>query len=449
MNRRWWLKLVMIGALVLLLLVPLSILRELVSERQWRGQEVAADIAASSSRAQQLIAPLLVIDATATLRRQRTITEAGVTREVEEIIKQPRPRVIAPQSLGVDGDIATERRGRGIFTALLFHSELAIDAQFALPAPPAIEGDLLSYEIDQLRLLIGVGDSRGIRSIQIRVNGSKLAAEPAAEDRGWISDGVQVVLPTAMWKPGQLQTDISLGLSGTDTLAIIPIADETTIALRGEWPHPGFSGAHLPVERIVDDAGFSARWQVSRLASRAQQALQTCQSSDSACSGLAESALSLRLVDPVHRYLLTDRALKYGLLFLVIMFGAVFFLEALRSVEVHPLQYGLTGLAMATFFLLLLALSEHLSFALAYALASVSSAALIAAYMSAVLGGRSRGLAFSALLALLYALLFGVLQSEDYALLLGAVTLFALLASVMLATRHLDWSRVGSDGGKV
>lgn len=449
MNRRWWLKLVMVGALVLLLLVPLSILRELVSERQWRGQEVAADIAASSSRAQQLIAPLLVIDATATLRRQRTITEAGVTREVEEIIKQPRQRVIAPQSLGVDGDIATERRGRGIFTALLFHSELAIDAQFALPAPPAIEGDLLSYEIDQLRLLIGVGDSRGIRSIQIRVNGSKLAAEPAAEDRGWISDGVQVVLPTAMWKPGQLQTDISLGLSGTDTLAIVPIADETTIALRGEWPHPGFSGAHLPVERIVDDAGFNARWQVSRLASRAQQALQACQSSDSACSGLAESALSLRLVDPVDRYLLTDRALKYGLLFLVIMFGAVFFLEALRSVEVHPLQYGLTGLAMATFFLLLLALSEHLSFALAYALASVSSVALIAAYMSAVLGGRSRGLAFSALLALLYALLFGVLQSEDYALLLGAVTLFALLASVMLATRHLDWSRVGSDGGKV
>lgn len=448
MNRRWWVKLGVIGGLVLLLLLPLSILRELVSERQWRGQEVAADIAASSSRAQQLIGPLLVIDATATLRRERLITEGGITREVEDSIKQSRQQVIAPQTLGVDGDIATERRGRGIFTALLFHADLTLEADFALPAPPSIEGDLLAYEVDQVRLLIGVGDSRGIRSIQLSVNGNRLVAEPAAMDREWISDGVQVVLPRSMWQAGPLQTDIALGLSGTGHLSLVPIADQSTIALQGEWPHPGFSGAHLPAERTVDEAGFSARWQVSRLASRAQQALQACQSSDGACSGLAESALSLRLVDPVDRYLLTDRALKYGLLFLVIMFGAVFFLEALRSVDVHPLQYGLTGLAMATFFLLLLALSEHLAFALAYALAGLSSVALIAAYMSAVLGSRARGLAFSALLGLLYALLFGVLQSEDYALLLGAVTLFALLASVMLATRHLDWSRLGTQAGK-
>lgn len=448
MNRRWWMKLLAIGALVLLLLLPLSILRDLVRERQLRGQEVAADIAASSSRAQQLIGPLLVVDATETLRRKRTLVEAGVTREVEETVKQPRQQVIAPQSLDVDGDIATERRGRGIFTALLFHGDLALQADFALPAPPPIEGDLLGHEIDRVRLVIGVGDSRGIRAIEVGVNGSTLLAEPAAIDRGWISDGVQVTLPRVMWQQGRLQTDIALGLSGTESLAVVPIAEASTIALRGEWPHPGFAGAHLPVERTVDDAGFSARWQVSRLASRAQQALQACHATDGGCSGLGESALSLRLVDPVDRYLLTDRALKYGLLFLVIMFGAVFFLEALRSVDVHPLQYGLTGLAMATFFLLLLALSEHLSFGFAYALAGVSSVALIAAYMSAVLGGRSRGLAFSALLALLYALLFGVLKSEDYALLLGAVTLFALLASVMLATRHLDWARLGTSGGK-
>ena len=444
MNRRWWLKLGMIGGLILLLLLPLSALRGLVVERQWRGQEVAADIAASSSRSQQLLGPLLVIDATATLRHRRVVTENGVMREVEESVKEPRRLVVAPQSLSIGGDIATERRGRGIFTALLYHSELDFDAAFALPEPPVLEGDLLDYRLDRMRLLIAVGDSRGISSSHVTVDGMKLAAEPAESAGGWISEGIQIVLPKGFWSKQAVSVTAELGLTGTDTLSVVPIGDESTVALAGEWPHPGFTGAHLPIERTVSEAGFNARWQVSRLASRAQQALQECHAASTQCDGFSGSALAVRLVDPVDRYLLTERALKYGLLFLVILFGAVFLLEALRNVEVHPLQYGLTGLAMATFFLLLLALSEHLAFGLAYALASISSVALIAAYMSAVLGGRSRGLAFAGLLALLYALLFGVLQSEDYALLLGAVTLFALLASVMLATRHLDWSRAGA-----
>jgi inner membrane protein len=115
---------------------------------------------------------------------------------------------------------------------------------------------------------------------------------------------------------------------------------------------------------------------------------------------------------------------------------------------VHPLQYGLTGLALAIFFLLLLALSEHLGFGGAYALAALGCIGLIATYMGGVLGSRRRGLGFAALLGLLFALLFGLLQSEDYALLIGALALFAALATVMLLTRRLDWYRLGA-GGRV
>jgi len=153
------------------------------------------------------------------------------------------------------------------------------------------------------------------------------------------------------------------------------------------------------------------------------------------------------LVDPVDRYLKTDRAMKYALLFLALVFGAVFFIEVLKGVAVHPLQYGLTGLALAIFFLLLLALSEHLGFGPAYGLAALACVGLIATYMGGVLGSRRRGLGFAGLLGLLFGLLFGLLQSEDYALLIGALALFAALSTVMLLTRRLNWYRL-NDGGR-
>jgi inner membrane protein len=141
---------------------------------------------------------------------------------------------------------------------------------------------------------------------------------------------------------------------------------------------------------------------------------------------------------------MSERALKYALLFLLLVFGAVFFVEVLKRLRVHPMQYALTALALAMFFLLLLSLSEHLGFATAYAIAALACCSLIGIYMAAVLQSRTRGLGFTALLGGLYGLLYGLLQAEDIALLLGSIGLFALLTTVMLATRRLDWNRLGT-----
>ncbi|MGQ0800085.1 MAG: cell envelope integrity protein CreD [Pseudomarimonas sp.] len=443
MGRRWIIKLLTIGGLMLLLLLPMAALRDLVSERQARGMEVAEGIAASSSRAQMLVGPLLLIEATRTLRRERVVTENGSMRSVVESVKVHEQVLVPPTKLLIDGDARSERRGRGVFTSLLYHAQLDVAAQFELPPSPTIEGDLLGYQINAMRLLLGVGDSRGIGSITLEVAGEALEVEPGAAGVAWQTQGLHANLPPALWSERQVSMQIALALSGTDSLAVVPVGGETTVKLRSDWPHPGFAGEHLPSRRDISASGFEADWNISRLASRAQQALASCGANSAECYDLTQTALSVRLVDPVDRYLLTERALKYALLFLALVFGAVFFVEALRQVEVHPIQYGLTGLALAVFYLLLLALAEHIGFALAYLLSALACVAVIAPYMSAVLGDRKRGTGFATLVAALYGLLYGVLQSEDYALLTGALALFALLAGVMLATRRLNWFALG------
>ena len=151
----------------------------------------------------------------------------------------------------------------------------------------------------------------------------------------------------------------------------------------------------------------------------------------------------MSFVDPVDQYLKSERAVKYGFLFILLTFAGFFLLEVLRRFSVHPVQYGLVGLALALFFLLLLSFSEHIGFAAAYAVSAVACVGLITYYVTHVLGSRAHGAGFGAALATLYALLYAILGSEDYALLTGSVLVFALLALVMVLTRRVNWSGVG------
>ena len=114
-------------------------------------------------------------------------------------------------------------------------------------------------------------------------------------------------------------------------------------------------------------------------------------------------------------------------------------IELLRRLAIHPVQYTLVGLALAMFFLLLTALSEHVGFAAAYAAATAACVGLITAYLVRVLGHAVLGLAFGGALAALYGMLYALLKAEDYSILGGSLLLFGLLAAAMMATRRIDW----------
>jgi len=237
-------------------------------------------------------------------------------------------------------------------------------------------------------------------------------------------------------------------------LAIMPLAQRNTIELTSSWRHPQFNGSFTAREKSIGDNGFRALWEVSSLASNAQAQYLAGKMQEASAIGLSSSygagqggdvdVISVSLVDPVNIYSQADRASKYGILFVVLTFVGFFMFELIKQLRIHPIQYGLVGLALAIFFLMLVALSEHIAFGQAYLIASAACIGLLGFYVSHVLGSWPRGLGFAAMIATLYAALYGLLISEDNAMVMGAGLLFAILAGIMVVTRKVDWYKVGA-----
>jgi inner membrane protein len=196
----------------------------------------------------------------------------------------------------------------------------------------------------------------------------------------------------------------------------------------------------LPARHELRAKGFDAQWRVSWYAAQGAERLAACRREP--CPVLAAPELAVSFIEPVGLYQQLERASKYGFLFIGLTFTAFFLFELLRRLAIHPIQYALVGLALAIFFLLLTALAEHLAFGLAYLIATLACTGLLAIYLARVLQNRLHGLAFGGALATLFGALYLLVQAEDYALLGGALLLFALLAATMLATRRLDWYRL-------
>ena len=251
-----------------------------------------------------------------------------------------------------------------------------------------------------------------------------------------------------------LDTRLDFALGGTESLSISPLAKRNKIALDSSWPHPQFNGSFLPRSRTIKADGFHAVWEVSSLATNAQSQYLTAIGGAGATSDVTEirtagpvgslDVIGVSLVDPVNVYSQADRASKYGILFIVLTFVGFAMFELIKRLPIHPLQYLLVGLALAIFFLLLLSLSEHIPFWQAYLAAAAACIGLQGFYLSHVLRSRWRGLGFAAMLTLLYGVLYGLLISEDNALLMGSVLLFAILAGIMWTTRKVDWYELGS-----
>lgn len=454
---RWslWGKLAALGGVLLGLAWALAMVRGLVLERSERLVQAQRGVAESLAGAQSLLGPAITRQCTET--REAT-GEGGWRREASRSFTL----TALPQQLSVDGTLSVEPRRRGIFRINTYILAATLRGEWkdlAALEPAAQAG--ARVQCDPPQLWLALSDPRGLRSVALQLDGHAVDALP-----GTGSPAYPAGLRAPLSKPGSGQpvtAAVQLELAGTEALAFVPIGKVTQVALRGDWPHPSFGGRHLPAERSVLAQGFTARWQTGALATRAPAELAAgaplCPPHRGSAATDDESPPSLQLphpapggciesfgvslVDPVSVYVLSDRASKYGLLFIVLSFVAVGLAELPGSRRVHPMQYLLVGAALAQFFLLLLALAEHLPFGAAYAIASVGCVLLLGWYGSSVLGSRRAGLVFGGGIALLYGVLYLLLQLSDGALLAGACLLFAVLAAVMVATRRVNWYALG------
>jgi len=435
-------KVAALALVIVLLVVALMKISDVVHDRQNYRQIAIQSVAQSLAGPQTLTGPLI----------HRACTEEWDVKYEDKKVQTERREfllVAAPASLTLKGGSKLEARARGLHATQVFNLKADIVAEWAdtESLKPVAEHAGSRMNCGQPLLMMAVSDARGIRHASVKIGEQLLALKPGTF-YGSYPRGVHAPLPMAMVGPAPLQAQIELELVGTESISVVPLGGDTRVQLTSNWPHPSFSGQFLPVDRKVTEEGFEASWRVSSLASTAQQDVTqrdaakrrgTCPPYESSVNSACVETLSVTFVDPSNTYALSDRATKYGLLFIGLTFLAVGMFEFMKSLRVHPIQYLLVGAAMSMFFLLLVSLSEHMPFESAYAVASAACVLLLTYYASHMLGRWSRGLPFGLGIATLYGMLFVLLRMEQTALLLGAVALFAVLAAVMMLTRRVDW----------
>ncbi len=443
-----------LGGVVLALTLALQSVSGIVAEREGRLREAERSVAASLASAQTLIGPVIERDCSEAW--EATQGEGKDRKTVTE--RRDFKLSATPATLDVKGDVAIEPRYRGIFkvNGYVLKARLIAAWNDGTTLVPQAQHPGSRLQCDTPVMFVALGDSRGVRSAQVQVDGAAVpvlaGTQHASHPRGFHVE----VAESFAGARRPLRAEVGLELVGTGELAFAPVAGSTRVSLASDWPHPSFAGRFLPLERQVGETGFSARWQLNALATTAPQAVSVgapaCRLYD---NGIDEvpvreegrhvpcvETFGVAFMDPVSPYVLSDRATKYGLLFIALTFVGVGAVEVMLRLRVHPIQYLLVGSALAVFFLLLVSLSEHVPFAIAYLAAAAACTALLTFYGSFVLRGSRAGAAFGAAIALLYGALYALLQLEQTALLLGSMMMFAVLAGLMVATRRIDWYRL-------
>ncbi|HET9693284.1 MAG TPA: cell envelope integrity protein CreD [Steroidobacteraceae bacterium] len=431
---RLFFKILVVFGLTVALLIPLSMIRGTVQDRQSHRTRAVEEVARSTAGAQALAGPVLFVPYTDRVVTLRT-DERGIQRRVEQVRRGTW--TFFPQTLDVRGRLQSLPRMRGLHEVRVFELATRVRATFRVTIPRSDEAST-RRTVGPARLGMGLRDVRGLFGVpSLLVAGTpRTLRQGLGQDGG---SGLHAVLDApAAGQSLAFDVDFQASLQGTETLSIVPLAGRNAIALESSWPHPQFHGDFLPRSREIHSDGFRARWEVSSLASNAQAQYRAASRQAEPGPAVIDS-ISVSLVDPVNVYSQVDRATKYGVLFVLLTFVAFFVFELLRQLRIHPIQYGLVGLAISIFFLLLLALSERVAFGLAYLAAAVACVGLIGYYLGHVLGGWKRGAGFAAMLGTLYAALYGLLISEDNAMVLGAGLLFVVLAAIMVLTRRIDW----------
>ncbi len=436
-------KLLILGVLSLLLLVPLNLIFGLVQERAGLAQEAQARIAAGWGSEQSVLMPMLRFEYT----RERVQGETTVRERVEHFL--------SPTRASVKAQMRVESRKLGIYSLPIYTSTQSIEGEFDPTLSPAQLEDPASWTLQRLSVLFAPGDLTGLREIsKFELGAAPITLKPSAL-RIQLASNTNTELGLSNFQRPVLSADLPIDLStqssaksfalnfelaGVRSLNWVPNAAEFQSEISGDWPHPGFAGGVLPRQHDVRADGFSADWRLLDLSTGMPALIGNLEE----ISNWSGRAVGVALTEPGGLYQQNERSAKYGVLVLALTIAALFLTEVLVGVRLHPFHYLLVGLALAVFYLLLLALSEHLGFVKAYLLAAGVVSVMVGGYSAAVLRGWLRGLLSAGLLVALYGFLLVLIRAEELSLLLGAIGLSAILAGAMYLTRGFDWYSASS-----
>ncbi|MDZ7362350.1 MAG: cell envelope integrity protein CreD [candidate division KSB1 bacterium] len=420
------LRLFLIGVLSLVLLIPAMMIQGLITEREQRRNSAVFEVSDKWGRPQTLAGPILTVPYKKLIK-----DEKGNLTPVVEYAH------FLPERLSINAELFPEIRYRGIYEVVLYNSKLQLRGNFSL-----LDFNQFSILAENILwkdsfLALGLGDLKGIReAVKINFNGAGFVANPGIESKDVLEIGISVK-PNLRAPSASYEFAIDLDLNGSGAISFVPVGKETSVKISSPWGNPSFVGEFLPVERQVQSNHFNAEWKVLHLnRNYPQQWLGSRHH-------IMDSSFGVELLLPIDEYQKTMRTAKYAIMFIALTFLAFFLTEVLNKKVIHPIQYILIGLALILFYTLLLSFSEHIKFNSAYLLSSLAIIALVTAYTKSVLSNNPATAIIAGILIVLYGFLYIILQLQDYALLLGSVGLFIILAIVMYVTRKIDWFAIG------
>jgi inner membrane protein len=424
------------------MLIPLAFVRSVIKGRLEYKNEAVAKITQSWGGHIVIATPLL------NMPFSRKVKGDYVTEYAK----------FAPKDVNTDVNIIPQKRYIGIFEVPVFEAEITIKGKLeSITLANKKAGEDVKYNGTDTFISLEINDLKGISVPEITYNGKKYEFCPTGAGKPlslnipevyeyspiffytrYSKNLKQIDLKSLSSKIDFNNTDgtfeIKFSISGSSSISFVPLAKDNSYHIYSKWTNPNFSGAFLPYAKDINSDGFSADWKINYLASGISQDLKN--------SSLSDAIFSVSLLVPVDNYRSAERAVKYGILFIILTFIACFIWEITSKKPIHPFQYILVGIAMAIFYILLISISEFITFGIAYIIASTAVILMITLYIKFAI---SKNITFkqAGLIALSFGALYGylyiLLQLQDMALLFGGIGLFASLAITMYATKNINW----------
>jgi inner membrane protein len=409
--------------LILLLVIPTFMIEGLIRERNYRQKASIQEVSDKHAQAQQVTGPVLTIPYSIPRPDGKGVKEKGLFH-------------VLPEQLVISGVVNPEKRKRGIYETVVYGSEIHIEGTFE-----NIKLNGTNLKIEHLQpsrafLTIGVSDLKGVtRQVNIKMNDQTILFQPGVISRDVIQTGLHAYcsLDSALTK----QTfSFDLALNGTKYLRFVPIGKETLVSLSSSWPDPSYSGNFLPKSRTIAKDGFTAKWNILNMNRHFPQSWTGSQ------YHIADTGFGVDLDLGVDVYQKSMRVAKYAILFVALTFLVFFFVEIMNRILIHPIQYALVGISLVVFYVLLLAFSEQINFGLAYFIAAAMTISLVCLYAKNLMKTWSLVGLLGSILTLMYTFIFVIIQLQDYALIVGSIGIFLILAITMYFSRKIDWFQI-------
>ena len=413
------LRIILIAAIIIILLIPLFMIQSLIDERQSYRDDAVREVSKSWATAQTIGGPILTL-----------INKAeNIDKEGNKFYTYNRYHYL-PDTLNYNVEVIPEKRHRGIYQVLLYTAKINISGTINTDT---IKDKFPNQLFDQSFLSVNVSDLKGIKNDpQLKINESTISLLPGLKYKDVYRNGLFTDI-NFNENTNKLNFDLELHLNGIDDLSFLPVGKSTTVKVKSDWNNPSFSGTFLPSAREITEGGFNAQWKVNHFNRSFPQNWEGNK------ENIFKSVFGVKFLIPVDEYQKTMRTSKYGLMIIFLTFLSFFMIELFGKRAIHPIQYLLIGLALVIFYSLLLAISEYLSFDLSYLTASLLVIFLISLYVKSVYKSLMIGGIIFCALTIFYGFMYTILLLQDYSLLIGNISLFVLLASVMFITRKLNW----------